>query len=329
MKLHKILNQTTLTESPPIDDILPLFHDDVNIPSLTGRLVYHRYNAYGDGSSRIYILDFITGNLECISDSWTNVRDPMNAAWSADGTLIVFMGIDVKNGTWDIYLHKRGENGNPVNLTNNARTRDEDPKFKPGRNTKIVYKSTDKNGYHIKTLSIPDNAIKIIYFDKTMECSMPVYSHDGNTIYFAGFVRTNGEKDIFCVSAKGGSAEKVAGCAKPNVVEYYPIADKTGFFYSRNTPSSRADQIYYKNTVTGNKPEPALFNIAGKDSSDACIVDDNYIIISSKRRGNKGGYDLYLCSIKTGEAWPLNLWNDGVNTEREELGACYTPANKR
>ncbi|MDS0525510.1 hypothetical protein NNC19_07450 [Clostridium sp. SHJSY1] len=289
-------------------------------PNVTGRVVYHSYNSYGDGSSSLYVLNLETKLLDRISSSWTNVSDPMNAVWTADGKKIVFMGIDNSNCTWDLYSYTIGKNGNPINLTNNSKSRDEDPKFYPGSNNKIVFKSTYGEMYYIKTMDISANIITTIYSSSSMECSMPFYSDDGVYIFFSGLLRD--EADIYVIPSLGGIPEKVSGCADVGISEYYPITkDSTGFFYTRPDPN---DMIYFKNTQTDDKPINMPFNVSDADNSDVCVVNSNYTIISSNRLGGVGGYDLYICDNKTGESWSLNSYNDEVNTSKNELGAAYT-----
>ena len=106
---------------------------------------------------------------------------------------------------------------------------------------------------------------------------MPVFSHDGHWIYFAGLlVSKGGEMDIYRIPAQGGVAEKVLGASEPGVFEYYPVTKENGFFFARNTPSNPADQIYFKNTITGAAPVPMPFNTPGYDFSDPTVIDKSY-----------------------------------------------------
>lgn len=292
-------------------------------PNITGRVVYHNYNSYGDGTSKIYILNLGTKALSCISSGWTNVIDPMNAVWSADGSKVVFMGIDKSNGSWDLYSYAIGSGGNPVNLTNSSSARDEDPKFYPGSNSSIVFKSTSGSTYYLKTMDLSTGTVSTVYSSTSIECSMPYYSASGSTIYFSGLA--SNETDIYSVPASGGAASKVSGCSVKNAFEYYPITrDSTGFYFTKHTNSDPADQIYFKNTSSGTVTSMP-FNVSGVDNSDACVVDSGYTIISSTRTGGKGEYDLYICDNSAGTAWSLNSYNSGANTSLNELGACYTP----
>ncbi|GKX67549.1 TolB family protein [Inconstantimicrobium mannanitabidum] len=293
-------------------------------PSISGRVIYHSYKSYGDGNSKLYILNLGSKTLTCISSLWTNVYDVMNAVWSADGKKIVFMGRDRLNSNWELYSYTIGAKGNPINITNSSRNRDEDPKFYPGSNNKIVFKSTYGGVYYIKSMDITTRVTKTIYASTSMECSMPYYSADGSNIYFSGLV--NGKTDIYIISASGGNPVKVSGCADSGIKEYYPVTkDRTGFFYTRPAPN---DMIYFKNTQTNANPVRMPFNVSNSDNSDVCIVNSKYTIISSNRNGGLGAYDLYICDNTTGKAWSLNVYKNGVNTSNNELGSAYTPTIK-
>lgn len=299
---------------------------DNNIaPSVTGRVVYHSYDSYGDGSSKLYIVNLGTKTLSTISSTWTNVSDPMNAVWSSDGKKLVFMGRDKLNGSWDLYSYTIGAVGNPTNLTNSSNNREEDPKFYPGSNTKIVFKSTYGGYYYIKTMDLTTKATKTIYSSTSMECSMPYYSADGKYIYFSGLA--GDETDIYKIPAAGGTPVKVLGCADAGIKEYYPVTkDSTGFLYTR---PETYDMIYFKNTQKDDVPQAMPFNYLNgekiaADNSDACIVNSNYTIISSDRAGGAGNYDLYICDNSTGKVWSLNSYYNGVNTSKNELGSAYT-----
>lgn len=295
-------------------------NSNTTVPSVTGRVVYHSYNDYGDGSSNIYILNLGNRSLNCISSSWTNISDPMNSVWSSDGKKIVFMAKDNLNCSWDLYVYTIGAEENPINLTNNPTSSDEDPKFYPNSSDKIVFKSTAQGMYYIKSMDIATNIIRTIYSSDSMECSMPYYSADGLNIFFSGLV--DEEADIYEIPASGGTPVKVIGCSDTGIQEYYPVTkDSSGFFYTRPEPN---DMIYFKNTKTNENPVSMPFNALEANNSDACVVDSNYTIISSDRDGGAGCYDLYICDNITGEVWSLDDYNNGVNTAKNELGANYT-----
>ncbi len=304
-----------------LSDVMVYANETNETSNLTGRVVYHSYHSYGDGTSQIFVLNLGTKELRCLSSEWTNVTDPMNAVWSPDGSRIIFMGIN-SNNSWDLYSYTIGAEGNPVNLTNSSDSREEDPKFFPGSNNNIVYKCTSGGTYSLKSMNIETNTVSTIYSSTSIECSMPYCSSDGSTIYFSGL--SNGETDIYRVPSSGGSAAKVTGCSVSGAFEYYPIIkDNTGFYFTKHTNSAPEDQIYFKNLSSGTISS-MLFNVSGYDNSDACVVDSAHTIISSTRSGGNGAYDLYICDNNTGNAWSLKNYNISVNTVKNELGACYT-----
>jgi len=306
-----------------------------------GRLVYHSYESFTERGGRLFIYDFATDKLDCISDSWTNVKDPMNASWTTDGTAIFFMGMNtnppdpsVEEGySWDIFYHRIGSKKNPKNLTNDPKSRNNDPKVFFGRNKKIVYQAKDENRSHIRTLTISDtNAEKITI--KTLSSStdailgMPIATHRGKRVYFSPEVPGCEDRGIYVLSVDSGTVDKVFGCGEDGVFAYYPIIDtgESMLFFAAHTETDKADQIYCKTIGDKSKPKLMPFNIPGCDCADPCIVDDRHTIISSIRRRRRDGtriYDLYVCDNITGEAVSLSEYNAAINTERSELGACY------
>lgn len=49
---------------------------------LDGRLVYHSYFNYGDGSSKLFLKDFRNNTLTQLNQKHWNIDDPMNAYFS-------------------------------------------------------------------------------------------------------------------------------------------------------------------------------------------------------------------------------------------------------
>src|SRR5690349_2978458 len=107
----------------------PPTQSDTTFPaSLTGKLAYHSYVNYGDGTSQLFIYDFAARTLTQVSNSTWGIQDPMNGVFSPDGKWLAFMGIT--NGAWNVFFWQVGSSALPVNLTNSTgQTRNEDPKF--------------------------------------------------------------------------------------------------------------------------------------------------------------------------------------------------------
>jgi hypothetical protein len=159
---------------------------------------------------------------------------------------------------------------------------------------------------------------------------MPIFSYDGNWIYFSGLARDNAgnsEMDLYRIPAHGGTEQKIPGCSQPGKFEYYQSIDENGFFYASQVDGETGDRVFYKNTKSDLPPVLMPFN-EGSETADPCVVNDDYTIVSSIRYGGVGGYDLYLCDKQTGKAFPLSLWNSGINTDKNELAAWYIPQNQ-
>lgn len=301
-------NEKTVTPVPPaVTDTGELK------PALTGRLVYHRYSCYGCNDSKIYLYDFSTNVNEIVSNGW-NIDNPMNAHFSPDGTKITFMGLQSGTANWDIFLWTIGSATQPVNLTAIlGNSRDEDPKFSNAGN-RIVFKH---NG-HISEMDLSGNIVRNIT-SVTGEQSMPYYSYNDSLILYAE--GGGAASDIFATN--GVSSYRIAGLA--SVQEYYPVAkDSASFFYSRwNSAANQNDQLYlgFYNTALATRRLP--FNTADANYSDACPCGTKYVFLSSTKSDSKGGYDLYIANIITGKIWPLSLYNAGINSVNEELGASY------
>ncbi|HEX5000025.1 MAG TPA: hypothetical protein VFY29_17520 [Terriglobia bacterium] len=295
-----------------------------DVPPLAGRVVYHSYQSYNDGSSRLFILDLGSGQLNTISSGWTNLEDPMNAHWSPDGSRIVFMARPKKGrraiAWFDVFLYTIGQSGNPINLTNTGSLHEEDPKFSPDGQT-IVYKTRPSTLAEMDTGGGP---VRTIIASDGPERSMPYYSADGGSVWFSNRPggMPNSASSIHVIPVSGGPDHVVVDT--PDVIDFYPIRDTIGqFLYSRTVSASNLfGQIYM---FDGFQSLSLPFNTVDADYSDAYPVGTQYILLSSTKSGGQGGYDLYVADRNTGTMWSLGGYNSGVNTSREELGAAYTP----
>ena len=110
--------------------------------ALTGKLVYHSYVKYGDGTSQLFLYDFSARTLTQLSKSAWGITDPMNGVFSPDGKWLAFMGIS--NGAWNVFMLQLGAGTPPVNLTNSTgATRNEDPKFSTDGKTLVFKQNGD------------------------------------------------------------------------------------------------------------------------------------------------------------------------------------------
>jgi len=311
-------------------------------PTLDALLVYHNYIEYGDGTSVIYTYDFSTNVRQVVNapyEPWsqtTVVQDPMNAWFSPDGKDIVFMGIcrtgsaDPRNDSWCIYKYTLGQPGNPINLSS-TNSRDEDPKYSSD-GTKVYFKRTtgSQNAafYELDMTQNPPTARRLTDHVNWVETGMPFPSPDGR--YLVGHsidwnAGTAGAHSIVVYTFATNNLASLPlytyplGGPKP----YYPIAidNERFYFTSHRSGSDLTDQIYI-GYYDGRAPELLPFNNQDWDTSDACPVDDDWVITSARRSQNKGGYDLWIMHTNSDRAWSLDSYNNSINTDRHELGAC-------
>ena len=290
--------------------------------SLSGRVIYHSYVSYGDGTSQLFILNLATGGLTNISGGWSNLKDAMNAHWSPDGTKIVFMARPKKGGkvsSWfDIFLYTLGQAGNPVDLTNTPSLHDEDPKFSPD-GTKIVYKVRPST---INEMDLSGRILNTIISTPGPERSMPYYTADAGAVWFTNQPsRDASQASIHRIDVNGSN--EIVVVDTPGALDYYPIRDVVGqFLFTRWENSTNLhNQVNMFNDAAVSLP----INTLDADYADAIPVSSQYVVLSSTKSGGKGGFDLYIADRNTGATWPLSSYNAGVNTKREELGASYFP----
>lgn len=289
-------------------------------PALTGKLVFHRYDSYGD-VSKMYLYDFNTNTLTWISQNW-GIYDPMNAHFSPDGTKIVFMGEAVQDGKWDIYLWTIGSTTAPVNLTSGDGCRDEDPKFSPN-GYRVCFKQTPSGGVgNLKILEISSDTITNNVTSNTVESGMPYYSDDASALVYARGAGST--SDIYMVNIDGTNNQALANVT--GVQEYYPIVlGASTFLYTRwYSSSNQNDQVYlgyFANSTRTRLP----FNTSTADYSDAypAGASSGKLVLSCDKSGGSGVYDLYIADMNTGDMWSLSQYNSSINTSLNELGACY------
>ena len=289
--------------------------DTPALPVLNGQLVFHAYTCYTCDDSQVYLFDFTTKQLQCLSEQW-EIVNPMNAHFSPDGTKITFMGKPKGAGDWDVFLYDFKTAGAPLNLTHAAHARDEDPKFSFD-GSKIVFKRNgiltemDTLGGVLKSYALPHP-----------EASMPYYTGDGNRILYSARETGSERADIFLLSVADGSIRPVA--AQPNLEEYYPIVrDDTSFLFTRWRVSGNPNDQVYLGFFDNRASKRLPFNESDHDFSDAYPVSGRYLVLSSTKAGGKGAYDLYVADLVSGASWSLSQYKPNLNTARNELGACY------
>lgn len=286
----------------------------VDKPSIQGKVVYHSYSCYGCDGTKMYIYNFTTNQLSCISQNW-NIDYPINAHFNDNASKIVFMGQPVGSGDWDIYIWTVGSSSAPINLTAGNGLRDEDPKFSPNG-----YRVAFKQNNDLKIIEISSGIITDVTKTTSTEEGMPYYTTDGTTLLYAKGAESS--SDIFKISTSGTGNKSLATVT--GVQEYYPILrNATTFLYTRwYSASNQTDQVYlgyFANSTRTRLP----FNNSNADYSDAFPCGTDYVILSTNKAGGSGAYDLSIANINTGQIWSLSKYNTQINTEDNELGACF------
>jgi Tol biopolymer transport system component len=284
-----------------------------------GRLIFHRYTNYDAWDGRLYLYDFKTKRLTCLSERW-QIDHAINASFSPDGKQIVFMGVprgQHRGNAWDVFAWKVGSREQPLNLTDQLGTRDEDPRFAPD-GKRIVFKQDGE----IRIMDLASRKIRSIPFGGTRaERSMPMFTPEGDHVVYAEGARK--EMDLFVINVTDGTRRPLA--IEPEIQEYFPVPlDASRCFYVRWTSSTDHHDEVWVGSLDGKTRGPLRFNQLGSNSSDPYPIDDRLVVYSSTRAGGKGGYDLYLGDREDGASWSLSSL--GINTPQEELGACYTRA---
>lgn len=152
------------------------------------------------------------------------------------------------------------------------------------------------------------------------EASMPYYTNDGKSIVYAGTVGT--ASNIYSVHLPDTAVrtEYAAG----GIYAYYPIVrDDTSYLFTRWYSSSDQHDQVWLGSWKGGAPVSLPFNEPQGDYSDAFPAGSDYVILSSTRKGAKGGYDLYVADLHSGKIVALDVYNAGINSINNELGACY------
>jgi Tol biopolymer transport system component len=293
------------------------------ISTLTGRIIYHSYSSYTAWDGQLYLLSLGDKSLRCLSCGW-NIDNAINADFSPDGSMITFMGSIHGLKTWDVWSYKFG-GGAPTNLTHQRMLINEDPKFAPS-GTKIVFKeshwdnSVNNFVHQLKEMDLTGNVINTVT-DGSVETSMPCYTTDGTKIVYAAGAGASSTIHLINVDGSGDTAL----LALSGIQEYYPIVrDGTSFLFTRWVSASDVNDQVYLSDFTG-KATLLPFDEPNDNYSDAFPVGQRYVAMSSTRPGGKGGYDVYVADITSGDVTSLDQINPSANTANDELGSTYSP----
>jgi Tol biopolymer transport system component len=285
-------------------------------PLRDGRLLFHRYTNYDAWDGKLYLYDFATRSLTCLSASWP-IDHAMNAHFAPDGKRIVFMGVprgQHDGRRWDIYLWELESARDPINLTAENGLRDEDPKFAPDGRT-VVFKQDGRIAFLDPG---SQRVLALTSLKPGTEWSMPIFTTGGQTIVAMAGARETG--DLYAIDRESTKLTPIATTTR--VQEYYPVPwDENRLLYVRwRSAEDRNDQVYaylWKEKTA----KPLRFCQPDANNSDPWPIDERQVVFSSTRSGGKGGYDLYLGDAVSGRAVPLSA--SGINTPAEELGSCY------
>lgn len=246
---------------------------------------------------------------------------------SKDGREVVFMGVRLDGtqmtgrNTWCLFRYKLGSSAYPTAICPTV-DRDEDPKFSVD-GTRIVFKRNiggTADVWELDMTANPVTARQITHAAKNTEYSMPYYSSDMKYVVVSTTTPYNHFGIIERVDLQTGEVHTLYRGANMNL--YYPIGiDAESFYYSSAySATNKHDQIL-RGYYSGDKAVPMPFNASNVNNSDACPVDDDWVIVSSTLPGGVGGYDLRVCHTKYNVTYSLNEYNTGINTSGQELGS--------
>lgn len=294
-------------------------------PSIKGKMVYHTYSSYNERDSRLYVLDFETGQLTCLNDYMTGVYHTMNASFNPDGSEIVFMGIINENNVeeWNIFRYHL-ETKVLQNLTAHNDLRNEDPKFSPD-GIKVIYKQgywdrkLEQMIYDLWEIDVHTGLSRQITHDIS-EQSMPYYSSSGDIVYY--MEGNTKESKICSIDLKEYNRTEIY--YEKDVYVYYPVVYEETLYFLKWYSADNFSDVIVSIDLGSKEITIPTFNSSAYNSSDPCPISDKLLVVSSTMSGGRGGYDLYIVDRMTGSSWSLNEYSDSINNEKHQLGAdCY------
>ncbi|KVO31423.1 hypothetical protein WJ74_21585 [Burkholderia ubonensis] len=299
----------------------PPAQSNASFPSaLTGKLVYHSYVNYGDGTSQLFLYDFSAHTLTQLSKSTWGITDPMNGVFSPDGKWLAFMGI--KNNAWNVFMLQLGTSNPPINMTNSTgATRNEDPKFSADGKTLVFKQNGDVKQATLSYTSagpVFTSVVSLTNAPAGAEYSMPFLAPDASAVYYATGTGANmGLMKRTIATGATAVFDNPAG-----LQTYYPIVRADGaVFYARWKDTSQLDQIYSKTPDPASTPNQLAINDCISNNSDPAPVNGtNYVFFSST---TAGGYQLYVGDVTTGQRWSLSQFGVNADTTKAKLGSNY------
>lgn len=273
-----------------------------------GTLLYHSYSAYSALDSNVFLFDFNSGEVSELSGG--GFYNAMNADFGSHPYDVTFMAIDAGHDEWDIYRWNL-LTGEAENLTYASGFRNEDPKFSPD-GMKIIFKrgrwDSDRNDfvYDLAEIDLETNDITMLTSDAYEE-SMPYYSADGRTVYYAR--SHDGSSDIYKLDLSTLESSKVY--CEDGGYSYYPVTDGDDLYFVKwYSADNRNDCIV---RLSGGNAELMPFCISEYNCSDPFVSGGNVFYSSTA----DGSYDLHY--FNGSAAASLGM----LNTDLNELGAAY------
>ncbi len=240
---------------------------------LQGRILFHRYTNYDAWDGRLYLYDFGTKRLSCLSERW-GIDHAINGSFSPDGRQIVFMGVprgQHRGDAWDVYLWKVDSRAKPINLTEQFGGRDEDPRFAPD-GKRIVFKQDGE----LRIMDLANRRLQSIPFGGAKaERSMPMFTPDGESVVYAEGARK--DSDLFLVNVEDGTRRPLA--IEPDLQEYFPVPlDASRFLFVRWTSRDDHHDQVWLGSLDGRTRRPLPFNQPGSETADPFPVDDRLVV---------------------------------------------------
>jgi len=295
---------------------------DATFPALPGRVVYHAYVGYGDGSSHLFLYNFATRARTQLDQPAWNIADPMNANFSPDGRRIVFMGR--QSGNWNVFAWTLGSASAPSNLTASLGGRNEDPKFSFD-GTQVFLKH--EGDLRVGTLAVDAQGVTSVSSWKALtadgwsvEQSMPDPSADGRAVFYTA--GAGADMRIWRLDVASGAA---AQFVKPpaGASDYYPIVrDADTYFFTRVTAGSGLDQLMKQPTDGSSPPKQLSINDCDGNNSDAAPAGSAFLVFSST--AYDGHYALMLGKLGDGKVWHVAPGVVDRDDGTHKLGASYT-----
>lgn len=289
-------------------------------PSLPGRLVYHSYVAYGDGTSRMFLYDFASKTLTRLDSAGWSIADPMNARFSPDGRRIVFMGR--QGGNWHVFQWSPGSPDLPTNLTAAIGGRNEDPKFSFDGRRIVLKHDGDLRIGHLSADGASVASWEAVTNDGwATEESMPYFSPSGKYVFYT--VGTGASMRIWRMDLATRKAVRFS-TPPDGAHEYYPVVrDYSNYYFTRTLAGSANDQILrHAIGQASGQPETLALNDCDRDNSDAAPVDEDFLAFSSD--AYDATYSLVIGDLRHGKVWRIAPGQISGSDGRNKLGADYT-----